>query len=208
LRRIALIRHGPTDWNAAGRIQGHTDSELSTHGRDTVSRWRIPAELRNYDWHASPLKRALQTAQLLSGGTPTVTAALKEMHWGEWEGKLLTDLRKQLGAEFTENEARGLDFHPPGGETPRAVRARFAKWVTTVTKARQYVLGVTHKGVIRAALSLATGWDMRGAPPDKLRWDCAHMFRIGADGGFCVEYLNISLSATNHVGSATRTDVV
>ena len=199
--RIALIRHGPTDWNAAGRIQGHTDTELSTLGRDTVSRWRIPAELRGYDWCTSPLKRARDTAQLLGCATPVTAAALIEMHWGEWEGEILTDLRTQIGAEFTANESRGLDFCPPSGESPRAVRERFAAWVAALEE--QCVIGVTHKGVIRAALSLATHWDMRGASPAKLRWDCAHLFQLDADRRFRIERLNMPLFIANDTDSVT-----
>ena len=199
--RIALIRHGPTDWNAAGRIQGHTDTELSTLGRDTVSRWRVPAELRSYDWYASPLKRARDTARLLGCATPVTAPALKEMHWGEWEGEVLTDLRTQIGAEFTANESRGLDFCPPGGESPRAVRERFAAWFAALGEKR--VIGVTHKGVIRAALSLATHWDMRGKPPAKLRWDCAHLFQLEAEGDFRIERLNVPLLTADDTDSVT-----
>ena len=47
---VLLIRHGPTDWNVKGRIQGHTDVSLSTHGRAQVSRWSVPAEFRQYLW--------------------------------------------------------------------------------------------------------------------------------------------------------------
>ena len=198
---IALIRHGATEWNAAGRIQGHTDTELSTLGRNTVSHWRVPAELRDWSWYTSPLKRARQTAQLLGCAEPTTTAALQEMQWGAWEGRLLTDLREQLGADFTENESRGLDFCPPGGESPRAVRERFATWMAALED--ECVIGVTHKGVIRAALSLATHWDMRAAPPEKLQWNCAHLFHLGADGGFRIKRLNMPLSIARDTDSVT-----
>jgi broad specificity phosphatase PhoE len=50
---------------------------------------------------------------------------------------------------------------------------------------------VTHKGVIRAVLALATGWDMRQSPPHKLRWDAVHLFRLDPVGRPTVEQLNL-----------------
>jgi probable phosphoglycerate mutase len=64
------------------------------------------------------------------------------------------------------NEALGLDFRPPGGESPREVRARLESLFADLTD--ELVVCVTHKGVIRAALSLATGWDMLAKPPLRL----------------------------------------
>jgi probable phosphoglycerate mutase len=53
---------------------------------------------------------------------------------------------------------------------------------------------MTHKGVIRAVLALASGWDMTAPPPTRLRWDCAHMFTVGAAGRLAVERLNVPLA--------------
>jgi probable phosphoglycerate mutase len=52
---------------------------------------------------------------------------------------------------------------------------------------------VTHKAVLRALLSLATGWAMLGKPPVKLQPDCAHLFRVGPAGAVSVERMNVSL---------------
>ena len=54
---------------------------------------------------------------------------------------------------------------------------------------------MTHKGVIRALYALASGWDMRGAPPEKLRQPCAHRFLLSPGGDPRVERLNIPLTA-------------
>jgi broad specificity phosphatase PhoE len=52
---------------------------------------------------------------------------------------------------------------------------------------------ITHKGVIRAVLALATGWDMRDKPPHRLSWAAAHLFRLDPAGWPAVERLNLPL---------------
>ena len=54
---LALIRHGPTEWNEIGRIQGQSDVSLSANGRRQVAEWCLPPRLADFAWIASPLKR-------------------------------------------------------------------------------------------------------------------------------------------------------
>src|SRR5204863_9726600 len=117
----------------------------------------------------SPGRRARQTAALLGASDVMVTDALVEMDWGAYEGRTLAELRRD--PDFGANESRGLDFQPPGGESPRAVARRLGRWIATLEDGPP-VLAVTHKGVIRAALSLATGWDLQGKPPARFDWAC------------------------------------
>jgi probable phosphoglycerate mutase len=201
---IVLIRHGPTDWNAAGRIQGHTDVPLSAAGRRAVRTWRLPGAITDavgdWDWLTSPLSRARQTAEILL--PPAARAvlrqepALMEMHWGDWEGHTLAEVRRAGGGDTAEAEARGLDFHPPGGESPRQVQARLAPLLTALAARRRGVVAVTHKGVIRAILARATGWDMTGRAPAKLNDACAHRFALDAGGAPRIDRLNMPLPGT------------
>ena len=71
---------------------------------------------------SSPLSRARETAIILTGRTPTLDPRLSEMAWGRFEGRRLADLRAEAPGEMAANEARGLDFRPPGGRA----RARCA----------------------------------------------------------------------------------
>ena len=82
------------------------------------------------------------------------------MDWGAWEGYTHDELRERFGDEFTRNAARGLDFRPPGGESPRDVVVRVARWLESVAKSTQPLVCVTHNGVLGALVALATGWDM------------------------------------------------
>ncbi|HXH03480.1 MAG TPA: histidine phosphatase family protein [Candidatus Competibacteraceae bacterium] len=190
--RLALLRHAATEWNRAQRLQGRRDIALSAAGRSQAASWRLPAELRGWRCLASPLARALETARLLGFSAPHPEPALIEMDWGEWEGETVAGLRARLGALMAENEARGLDFCPPGGESPRQVMERLQNWLGTLTAEHGPLLCITHKGVIRAALALATGWNMRGKPPWRLDWTCAQVFHW--DGRTLhVERLNLPL---------------
>lgn len=200
---IALIRHAPTAWNDEGRIQGHTDIPLSARGREMAGTWSLPPELDDFAWVTSPLTRARETAALLGATDPASDPRLMEADWGEWEGRVLHDLRAELGEELARNEARGLDLTPPGGERPRDVRDRFAGWAAETASAGRPTIAVTHNGVLRAAYSLATGWDMKAKMPVTLGWGVAHLYDADADGAFAITRLNIPLAVAHEEDAPT-----
>jgi hypothetical protein len=121
---VLLIRHGPTDWNVKGRIQGHTDVSLSAHGRAQVSRWSVPAEFRQYLWFASPLTRAMETARLLGAPDARPEPRLMEMSWGRWEGRTW----EEIGVDNAER-CRSVRYAggscDASGCNPRGVGARY-----------------------------------------------------------------------------------
>jgi len=190
---LVLLRHGPTDWNEEGRIQGRTERPLSRAGRARVRAWQLPSQFHAYRWATSPLGRARETAALLGHGEAEVVPELVEAAWGDWEGERLDELRARHGAYMTSLEARGLDFRPPGGESPRDLQIRLAPWLARLAAAGDPCVAVAHKGIIRAVHALATGWDLRGTPPVKLRPDCAHAFHLASDGRPAVARLNLDL---------------
>jgi probable phosphoglycerate mutase len=183
---LALLRHGETAWSAAGRIQGRADLPLLPG--ISIS---IPKSCGGMRVLTSPLRRCVETAALLGAPDAAREPRIIEMDWGEWQGESLTALRERLGEEMRANEARGLDFRPPGGESPRLVLARMKPWLKDVAQARQATLAVTHRGVIRALLAEASGWDMRGKPPAKLDWSAVHLFSVDEEGAPRVERLNV-----------------
>ena len=191
---LILIRHGPTDWNEAGLIQGRSDRALSAAGRSAVAAWRLPEDFAGYRWITSPLNRAVETAALLGHPDSDIEPALIEMHWGTWEGWRLDQLRQREGAAMTHNEARGLDFRPVGGESPRDLQRRLEPWLARLAAVRQPTVAVSHKGVIRALYALASGWDMTGKSELKQRPGSYHRFRLGADGRLGVEALDLPMT--------------
>ncbi len=179
--RLIAIRHGPTRWNRDGRMQGRADTPLDGPGRREVARWRLPDWSHAAAWRTSPLRRAAETARILGLDHAITDERLVEMDWGRWEGCSLAGLRARHGEEMRANEAHGLEFRPPGGETPREVQARLRPLLRELAGSGAGAVGVvTHKGVIRALLALATGWDMRCGPGFRVPEGSAQVFRLEA----------------------------
>ena len=193
---VLLVRHGPTEWNESGRIQGRADIDLSQRGRAQVARWRLPAVWAEARMLSSPLRRARETAAILTGRTPTIDHRLIEMDWGRFQGRRLADLRAEAPDVMPANEARGLDFRPPGGESPREVCARLRSLLAELAADPRPVVAVCHKGVIRAALVLATGWNMHSKPPVRLSRALGCVLLCDRDG-------RVELGAPASLASAT-----
>jgi probable phosphoglycerate mutase len=190
---FALMRHAPTGWNADGRLQGTTDIPLSAAGEEAARSWRLPAPADQWRRLSSPLLRARRTAELMLPSAPvTVDSRLREMSFGVWEGKSVAQLRAEGGETFAAAERLGLDFHPPGGESPRMAMTRLTGWAREIAQGEP-VVAVTHKAAIRALLALATGWDMTGRQPLKLDWRCLHFFSARTDGTVTLDRPNVPM---------------
>jgi broad specificity phosphatase PhoE len=140
---IYYIRHGETDWNVAGRLQGRRDVPLNTRGRaqgrhcgdilrDLFARDnRDPGTL---DYVSSPLKRASETMELLraalglAGDGYRCDARLAEIAFGQWEGFTIAQLHDRDPARIAQREHDKWHFVPPGGESYEMVSARMRDW--------------------------------------------------------------------------------
>jgi broad specificity phosphatase PhoE len=191
--KLALLRHAVTDWNLEKRVQGRIDQPLSATGRRQFQDLVLPPEFAAYCWYCSPLRRAMQTAELLGLTALEIEDALIEMSWGDWEGEILKPLRKRLGDEMRDNERRGVDFCPPGGESPRQVQVRLQPWLRQIAASKQDTAAVVHKGIIRCVYALACDWDMCGESPVDFAWDSIHQFELSADGKLLDSYQSIPL---------------
>ena len=191
---VVMIRHAMTAWNEEGRIQGQTDTALCARGRRALAERRLPRRFQSHRVHSSPLSRAVETATLLGLGTPELDARLMEMHWGEWEGQIRTVMEAANARPLAPDEPRGLDFRPRGGESPRELQARVIDWARSVSRAPSDVIAITHKGVIKATLGLALGWNLTGKAPVRLDWSRAHRFTFAPEtGAFVLEEPNVRL---------------
>ena len=185
---LAMLRHGDTAWSAEGRIQGRSNPSLTEAAREQLRGLKLPHVCDGMRIVTSPLARCVETAAIIGAPQAHREPRIAEMSWGAWEGRRLADLRAELGAEMGANEARGWDFRPAQGESPREVLARVRTWLAELSEP---TLAVTHRGVIRAVYAHAAGWDLRGKPPVKLAWDAVHVFRLGAKGEPVIESLNL-----------------
>lgn len=191
--KLALIRHGITDWNLEKRIQGHTDLGLAESGRQALQALRLPPDFIDFAWYCSPLRRACETADLLGIADFSIEPDLIEMSWGQWEGEILKPLRRKLGQVMRDNESRGIDFQPPGGESPRQVQQRLRRWLSAIAESGRDSAAITHQGVIRCIYALASGWDMRGETPVEFAWDAIHEFEVDDSGSLLDYYRQVSL---------------
>ena len=192
--RILALRHGRTAWNLERRMQGLADVPLCEEGISRLHGLTIPARFGHYEWVSSPLRRCLETAALLGETAVRRESRIIEMNWGAWEGFSLAELRERDPVGMRENESRGLDFRPAGGESPREVADRLGPWLEQVGTAVEEIVMVSHKGVLSALLSRAIGWDMKDKAPVKLDWDRCQLFEVDTGGGVELAETNISLA--------------
>lgn len=176
--RLALLRHGHTAWNRAGRIQGRTDIPLDAEARAHLAALCLPTGWQDADIVASPLSRAMETAALVTGRTARAEPALMEMNWGDWEGAQGAELRHTPASGFKDIEEWGWSYRPPGGESPHDLRARLRPWVGALT---HDTLAVCHIGVMRVLMAMATGWDFHGLAPFVIKRDRLFVLTIDGD---------------------------
>ena len=177
--RLALIRHGHTAWNRAGRIQGRSDIPLDDDARAELSALRLPPPWDGARLWSSPMMRAAETAQLIAGGSAQTAEALTEMNWGDWEGKRGEDLIAQPGSGYRHIEHWGWQFRPPGGESVADIRARLTPWVQSLTEDS---VAVCHIGIMRVLLAQAHGWDFTGEPPFRVKRRRLYPLVLTAEG--------------------------
>jgi len=175
--RLALLRHGPTEWNRAGRIQGRSDIPLDEDARADLLALSLPAPWDRAALWSSPLSRARETAELVAGRGPQVSDALTEMNWGDWEGLKGKDLLADPAEDYRHIEDWGWDYRPPGGESPAELRARLLPWCAGLTGD---TVAVCHIGIMRVLLAHAHGWNFDGPAPFKVKR--ARLFVLTVDG--------------------------
>lgn len=173
--RLALLRHGHTDWNRQGRIQGASDIPLDDEARAGLAALRLPGDWAKAQLWSSPLKRAAETAELVARRAPRLAPELIEMNWGDWEGQRGLDLLATPGSGFRHIEDWGWDYHAPGGETPRDLWTRLKPWLARLDRD---ALAVCHIGVMRVLLACAHGWDFAGPAPFKIKRNRLYVLRL------------------------------
>lgn len=125
---VILIRHGETDWNIEGRYQGQADPPLNSKGVRQAHFLAREISQTSIDlFYSSPLKRAYETAKILaeSLNVPLYRdARLMEIHQGEWQTKLRSEISALYPDLFRLWETKPWDMTPPGGESLTQVQKR------------------------------------------------------------------------------------
>jgi len=196
--KLALLRNGPTDWNAAGRIQGHTDIPLSDAGLSKMAALRLP--LRVTRVYASPMLRTRQTVEALGLCEPFCDARLMEQNWGSWEGLTREEILARHGADafIRAGSRQGEAFRPGGGESTGELHARVESFLKDVAQGEGDAVAVAHLGVLRAAYPLATGWDMATPMPAEL--DVSKILVLALERGRAPRIDKLNLNFLSHHG--------
>ena len=165
---LLIVRHGETEWNAEGRIQGHTDIGLSEKGAEQARSLGQRLADRQIDVaYSSDLKRTSETAKLALGGrdiTLNETPRLREYNKGIFEGMTLSEIQAKFPAEYPKYLEKDLSYAPEGGETTRDVSTRMASIFAEIKANHldETVLVVSHGGVLRAAMVSLLGMPLEG----------------------------------------------
>jgi probable phosphoglycerate mutase len=151
---LYLVRHGETDWNREGRWQGHHDRPLSAAGRAqaTAAARRLARE-RISQIHASDLKRAAETAQIIGEACAIdvcVNRALREVDVGSWAGLTHAEAKERFPEGFARRRAGGTGW--VGGESYEQMAERVRGYVGGLLESARgsdRIALVCHSGVIR-----------------------------------------------------------
>jgi len=186
---LIFIRHGETDWNFEGRMQGQQDIPLNANGRSQATRngerlrdflTRESIDPQTLDFVSSPLGRTRATMERLRKAMGLDPAAyrleeqLKEITFGAWEGFTLEELAEGEQDLILQRRADKWGFVPPGGESYEMLAARIGVWLKTVDWPS---VVVSHGGVYRVMRGLLEGLDTTIVPKQDVPQDKVFVWR-------------------------------
>ena len=188
---IYLVRHGETEWNRAGRMQGHLDAPLTPRGEAQAR--AVGETLRDmgvdgFDLVASPLGRTRATAAIIASTlgrdpeTIATDARLMEMTWGAWDGLTLAEIEARDPGAMAQRHADHWNYAPPGGgESYVKVALRVTDWLAGLDADRPLIV-ISHGGTGRVVRGLYAGLDHAGTLAQEEPQDAFHLLRDGLVG--------------------------
>jgi probable phosphoglycerate mutase len=188
---LYLIRHGETDWNVEGRLQGQKDIHLNDKGRvQAVRNGKVLGEhlaalgvgADAFDWVSSPLTRARDTMEILRAEMGLEKAGyriepiVQELSFGDWEGSTLAELRHTDPEGRAARKKDKWNFVPPGGESYKMLSARIQPWLFGL--ARDTVC-VAHGGITRVVRGMLERVSEAEVPVLNIPQDRIYVWRNG-----------------------------
>jgi broad specificity phosphatase PhoE len=184
---LIFIRHGETDWNLEGRLQGQRDIPLNDVGRvqaeEAGRKLRDIAERpEDLDWIVSPLGRTRETAERARdaiGLYPKryrLEDRLKELTFGAWEGHTWRELRAVDPAAVNARAADKWGYVPPKGESYAMLCDRVAAWLSELERSS---IVVSHGGVARVLMVLLARAEPQAAASEDIWQGRLLVFRAG-----------------------------
>lgn len=157
---IYVIRHGQTDWNAEGRLQGQKDIPINAIGRGQATRngeklRELVGSAEEFDFVASPLHRTRETMERIRtamGLDPMgyrTDERLRELSFGDWEGFTTAEIKKSTPERLRERARNKWSFIPPGAdaESYEILSWRIGAWLASL---KGPTISVSHGGVLRS----------------------------------------------------------
>jgi len=186
--KICVVRHGETDWNKIGRIQGREDIPLNETGKKQSR--EIASYLRETTWSAvitSPLSRAKQTAQII--------AEALQLPVFEDEDLVERDYGNISGLTAAEREEKNLDFNNAGAEEWNEVQKRvFGALLKHAEKhTGENIIIVSHGAAINSVLTTLSNREF-GTGITKLKNACINMLEY-ENGKLNIVFYNKSVGA-------------
>ena len=174
---LIFIRHGQTDWNREGRLQGGQDIPINSTGiwQATRNGRRLKGffeegefNLEDFTFVTSPLGRCVHTMGLVRQGLEldpdngfALDDRLKEITFGQWEGRTFEDLEASDPDALATREANKWSFVPPGGESYEILSQRIRPWLESLDRP---TIAVSHGGVSRVMRGLLFDLDTEETP--------------------------------------------
>ncbi len=163
--KIYFIRHGQTDWNKQGKMQGSTDIALNETGLEQAANVASSLVSNNAEFKkifSSPLSRASKTAEIIGQKLDLGVEhleELKEFYFGEWEGAYSQDLKDNDLSGFNNWLENAFLITPPGGESLKDVQDRLKVFLgkSGLLEFKTDIAVVAHQGTLVALKALITG---------------------------------------------------
>lgn len=181
MRRIVLLRHGRTTWNAEHRIQGQLDTELDEVGLEQARAVApLVADLGPTLVWTSDLARASATAEIVAkeaGLVPSYDERLREFRLGELQGVTHGELEARDAAAFARFRSGEWDGIP-GAESPAEVATRFTAALTDLAAALgpgECGVAVSHGAATRTGLVGFLGWPLTVARDLRALGNCGRV---------------------------------
>ena len=153
MKTLYIVRHGQTEWNVAGRMQGRLDSPLTALGREQATQnGALLHRLGGVDalW-VSPAGRTRETAQLLNQHTNApmnMAEELVERDCGDWSGMTLGEIQARYPQSWAERQRRPFTHQPPNGENMQDIHDRSHKFLQALLESKHDVIGLITHGVM------------------------------------------------------------
>lgn len=195
-KKIYLVRHGQTDFNLQGVVQGSgIDAPINATGKAQAETFFVSYKEVNFDqiYHTALIRTKQSIQQFIDLGIPTrALSELNEISWGDYEGTPMTPEEGQYYQHMLHQWQQGnLDYSIAGGESPNQVAERMRKGIDIILNGPgEIILVCMHGRAMRIFLSLILNYDLRHMDQFEHSNLCLYLLEQLSDESFVVRKFN------------------